>query len=128
MTNAACRAILISLGTILPVLAWADDSNVAEIRFSENVEAKRVELEIRLSDPGTKAEVEAKANGETLPVQYTPFGGNDDDNAAILFLIDKSDPKRARTIEAAKALVLRLVKQANQRTGCAVYAFDANLA
>jgi outer membrane biosynthesis protein TonB len=128
MTNAACRAVLISLGTILPVLASADDSNVAQIRFSENVEAKRVELEIRLSDPENKVEVKASANGETLPVQYTPFGGNDDDNAAILFLIDKSDPKRGKTIEAAKALVLRLVKQADQRTRCAVYAFDANLA
>ena len=125
MTNAARLAILISVGTMLPVLARTD-SNVAEIRFSENVEAKRVELEIRLSDPVTKAEVEAKADGETLPVQYTPFGSGDD-NAAILFLIDKSDPKRARTIEAAKALVLRLVKQADQRTACAVYAFDANV-
>lgn len=128
MTNAACRAILISLGTILPVLARADDSTVAGIRFSENVEAKRVELEIRLRDPGAKVQVEAKANGKTLPVQYTPFGGQDDDNAAILFLIDKSDPKRTRAIEAAKALVLRLVKKADQRTRSAVYAFDANLA
>jgi hypothetical protein len=128
MTNTACRAIILSLGIIFPVLAGADDSNVAEIRFSENVDAKRVELEIRLSDPGTKVEVEAKANGKTLPVQYTPFGGNDNNNAAIVFLIDKSDPKRARAIEAAKALVLRLVKQADQRTEYAVYAFDANLA
>lgn len=128
MTKAAHLTILVSWAGLVSLLAQGDKAVVAYTGIVENVEAKRAEVQIGLKESVAIGEVKATANGEPLPVQYAAFGSNDDDKAAILFLIDKSDPKRARSIEAVKALTLRLVEKADPHTKCAVYAFDAGLA
>lgn len=127
MNKAVCCTFLLLCSVCAFALGQTEKSNVANAGFLENVEAKRLEVQIGLSEPGEITEVQAQAAGQKFPVEYAPFGSKEDDTAAILFLIDKSDPKRARTIESVKALVVRLAEKADPRTKCAVYAFDANL-
>ncbi len=123
-------AWLVALAWIVGIFSAAAQEKTAlhELKILENVEAKRVELRLRLSEPVTITQVEAKAGGQALPVKYEPFGTEGHaDTCALLFLIDISDPKRTKAIEAAKALTMQLIERSASHTDSAVYAFDANL-
>ena len=127
MNKAACLVLLAWIGGIFSATAQ-EKTALQELKVLENVEAKRAELRLRLNQPLTITEVDAKADGQVLTTKYEPFGGEGHaDTCAILFLIDKSDPKRAKTIEAAKALTVQLIERSAPHTDSAVYAFDANL-
>lgn len=128
MNKAACLALFAWVGGFFSALGQAEKSPLLELKVHENVEAKRAELRLRLSEPVTITRLEATAGGQPLPVKYEPFGAEGAaDSCALLFLIDKSDPKRAKTIEAAKALTMQLIERSAPHTDSAVYAFDANL-
>ena len=127
MKKAACLVLLAWIGGIFSA-EGQEKTALHELKVHENVEAKSVELRLRLNEPVTITKVEATAGGQALPVKYEPFGSEGHaDTCALLFLIDKSDPKRAKTIEAAKALTMQLIERSATHTDCAVYAFDANL-
>jgi hypothetical protein len=123
MKKAACLAFLAVLSGIFP-------SHAAPLwlwRMDEKTDPARLEMAIRLNAPTTVTSVDATAEGQKLPVQFVPFGEGENDKSAVLFLIDTSDPKRSRSIEAAKALVLRLIDMGDARTQFAIYTFDSNL-
>ena len=127
MNKAACLVLLAWIGGIISA-AGQEKTVLQELKVLENVEAKRAELRLRLNEPLTITEVTATAGGQPLKVKYEPFGSEGHaDTCAILFIIDKSDPKRAKTIEAAKALTVQLIERSAPHTDSAVYAFDANL-
>lgn len=129
MKKAACIALLAWMGGVFAGTGRAADSLLLELKVYENVEAKRADLRLRLREPVTIAKVEATVDGQPAPVTFAPFGAEGHaDTGALLFLIDRSDPKRAKTIEAAKVLTMQLIDRAAPRTDSAVYVFDANLA
>jgi hypothetical protein len=128
MNQAACLVILAWMSGLVLAYGQQDKSPLLELKVHENVEAKQTDLRLRLSEPLTITKVEAVAGGQPLPVEFVPFGAEGKPDAcALLFLIDKSDPKRAKTIEAAKALTMQLIERSAPHTDSAVYAFDANL-
>jgi hypothetical protein len=129
MKKAACIALLAWMGGVFAGTGRAANSLLLELQVHENVEAKRADLRLRLREPVTITKVEATVDGQPAPVTFAPFGAEGHANTgALLFLIDRSDPKRAKTIEAAKVLTMQLIDRAAPRTDSAVYVFDANLA
>jgi hypothetical protein len=128
MNKAACLVILAWMSGVFIAFGQEDKSPLLEVKVFENVEVKRTDLRLRLSEPLTITKVEAVAGGQALPVEFLPFGAEGKSDAcALLFLIDKSDPKRAKTIEAGKTLTMQLIERSAPHTDSAVYAFDANL-
>src|SRR5271154_5015353 len=102
MPKAASFLLLVLLGSIITV--EAQEAGDMLYKIDERPDPPRLEMNIRLPVPLPVKEVVATVGAEKLPVKFTPFGQVDADTTALLFLIDKSDPKRARTVEAAKAL------------------------
>ena len=125
MPKAACLLLLALLGSFISL--EAQDAGEMLYKIDERPDPPRLEMDIRLPEPLPVKEVVATVGAEKLPVKFTPFGQADADTTALLFLIDKSDPKRARTVEAAKALILQTIGGLENRTQSAVYAFDADL-
>ena len=123
MNKAACLLLLAWLGG---VFAFGEVPEARTI-WQEKLDPPRLELEVRWNAPITPTGLTARAGTQVLPARFKPFGESEDGRAAVLFMIDKSDPKRARTIEAAKALVLQLIDAAGARAQCAIYAFDSEL-
>jgi hypothetical protein len=80
------------MGGVFPDLGQQDKNPLQELKIYENVEAKRLELRLRLNESATIDKVEATADGQALPVEYVPFGAEGKpDTCALLFLIDKSE-------------------------------------
>ena len=124
MKKAVGLALLTWLGG---VFAFGEVPEARTI-WQEKLDPPRLELEVRWNAPVTPTGLTARAGTQVLPVKFAPFGESADGRAAVLFLIDQSDPKRARTIEAVKTLVLQLIDAAGARAQCAIYAFDSALA
>ena len=122
---ARLSSLLALLGGFIPV--EAQDAGDMLYKIDERPDPPRLEVDIRLPGPLPVKEVVATVGAEKLPVKFTPFGQGDADTTALLFLIDKSDPKRARAVEAAKSLILQTIGGLENRTSFAVYAFDADL-
>ena len=125
MPKAASLLLFALLGGFITL--DAQDTGDMLSRIDERPDPPRLEMDIRLPGPLPVKEVVANVGGEKLPVKFTPFGQADADTVALLFLIDKSDPKRARTVEAVKSLILQTIGGLENRIQFAVYAFDADL-
>lgn len=123
MNKATCLALLAWMGGLFA----HGEGPVATTRWVEKLDPPRLELEVRWNAAVKLTGFTARSGTQVLPAKFSPFDESDDGKAAVLFLIDKSDPKRARTIEAAKALSLQLIGGAGARAQCAIYAFDAKL-
>ena len=95
--------------------------------WDESNDPPRLELEVRWSSPVVTTGISARSGTQNLPVKFTLLDELEGQQAAVLFLIDKSDPKRGRTIEAAKALTVQLIDRADARMQLAIYAFDSEL-
>jgi hypothetical protein len=126
MLKAACVLLLVLLGGV--IRSPAEDGGAAvALKVDEQPEPPRLEMQVRLPEPWPVKELAASAAGQKLPVKFTPFPENGTGTTALLFLIDKSDPKRARTIEAVKAAIAQMIGSLDEHTQFAVYAFDADL-
>jgi hypothetical protein len=125
MSKAACLILLALCGGILILRGQATSS--IHIKAEEKLNPPRLELQFRLPEPWPVKEVAASASGQALPVRFSPFNPNGQDSTALLFLIDRSDPARAKTIEAVKAFAQRSIEALDDHTQFAVYAFDADL-
>lgn len=123
MNKAACLALLAWMGGLFAY----GEGPVATTRWAETLDPPRMELEVRWNAAVKLTGFTARSGTQVLPAKFSPFAESEEGKAAVLFLIDKSDPKRARTIEAAKALSLQLIGAAGARAECAIYAFDAKL-
>ena len=121
-------ALFALAGLSLPLLTrGAAEFDPRSLKFEEKTGPASVEFHFRLTEPEAVEGVEASVAGQPLPVQYSPFAKAENGTTAVLFLIDKSDPKRAKAVEASKGLVQRLLEYADPRCTFAVYAFAANL-
>lgn len=128
MLKAACLALLLIAGGVLArdaVAAAAIDPH--SLKIEEKPDLARVEFRFRLTEPEPVEGVTATSGGQAVPVQFTPFAESATPSTAVLFLIDKTDPKRAKTVEAGKALVARLLERAGPDTQFAVYALASDL-
>lgn len=128
MFKAACLALAIVAGGALArdaAAAAALESN--SLKVEELAGPARVELRFRLTEPEAVEAVVATSGGQPVPVQFTPFSEAPPRATAVLFLIDKTDPKRAKTVEAGKALIGRLLERARDGAQCAVYALASDL-
>jgi Mg-chelatase subunit ChlD len=124
MQNLSCL-VLLALASAVGV-GFAEPALVP-LAMEEKGEPARVEFSFRLAEPEAVESVEAVANGAKVPVQFTPFVESARNTSAFLFLLDATDPKRAKTVEANKATILRLVERADPTVQLAVYSFAANL-
>jgi FMN phosphatase YigB (HAD superfamily) len=125
MLKAACLFVLPLLGCIFGL--QAQEGPAMALKVDEQPSPPRLEVKIRLPESWPVQEIAASAGAQKLPVQFAPFGKSDADTTALLFLIDRSDPARAKTIEAVKAFIQRTIGTLDARTQFAVYAFDADL-
>ena len=125
MLKAASLLFFVLLGGFIPL--EAQDAGDMLSKIDERPDPPRLEMDIRLPGLLPVKEVVATVGAEKLPVKFTPFGQGDADTTALLFLIDKSDPKRARTVEAVKTLIQQTIGGLENRVQFAVYAFDADL-
>jgi hypothetical protein len=125
MSKAACLIFLTLCGGIFNLPA--QDAPGIDLKTAEKPNPPRLELQLRLPEPWPVKEVAASASGKTLPVKFSPFDPNTPDSTALLFLIDRSDPARAKTVEAVKALIQRSIDALDDHTLFAVYSFDADL-
>jgi Mg-chelatase subunit ChlD len=124
MQNLSCLVLLALASSGGLALA---ESGLVPLAVEEKGEPARVEFSFRLAEPETVASIEATANGGKVPVQFTPFAEGTRNTSAFLFLLDATDPKRAKTVEANRATILRLVERADPAVQVAVYSFAANL-
>ncbi|HEY3901244.1 MAG TPA: FHA domain-containing protein [Chthoniobacter sp.] len=125
MSKAACLILFALCGGILNLCA--QEVAGIDLKTAEKPSPPRLELQLRLPEPWPVKEVAASSAGKSLPVKFSPFDPNAPDSTALLFLIDRSDPARAKTVEAVKALVQRSIDALDEHTVFAVYAFDADL-
>lgn len=123
MKHAACLALFAWLSGLF---SYGADPNCRWL-WDESNDPPRLELEVRWSSPVVTTGITARSGTQNLPVKFTLLDDLEGQQAAVLFLIDKSDPKRGRTIEAAKALTLQLIDRADARMQLAIYAFDSEL-
>jgi hypothetical protein len=126
MTTAARLVLLACVCGFIP--AGVAELAVEATRLEEKDAPPRLELRFRLNEPDAVESVEASAGGKKLAVQFTSFAESAGHSIVVLFLVDTSDPKRARTVEAAKALLGRIAERADAHTKLAVYSFSADLA
>jgi hypothetical protein len=129
MLKAALIAFLaLAVGVFPLTVEGAAELDPASLSV-EQKEWPKAEFRFRLTEPEGVSGVEATADGKSLPVGFTAFGEDKDrkESTAYLFLIDRSDPKRAKTIEANKALVPRLLDRLEPESKFAVYAFASDL-
>jgi hypothetical protein len=124
MQNVSCLVLFSLAFAVRVTLA---EQAVVPLAIEEKNDPARVEFRFRLAEPEAVASVEATATGAKLPVQFTPFAESARHSSAFLFLLDATDPKRAKTVEANKATIQRLVERADPATQIAVYSFAANL-
>lgn len=129
MMFSAARLVLIPLvGGLFSRLAnGAAEIDPHSLKFEEKTQPARVEFHFRLTEAEAVEGVAATAGGQKLAAKFTPFAEGPANTTAVLFLIDKSDPKRAKTIEAAKALTLRVIDRAGPEAKFAVYALASDL-
>lgn len=124
MQNVSCHVLLAFAGAVAAAFA---EPAVVPVSVEEKGDPPRVEFSFRLTEPETVQHVEATAHGAKLPVQFTPFASLKRSTSAFLFLLDATDPKRAKTVEANKATILRLAERSDPAVQIAVYSFAANL-
>jgi hypothetical protein len=125
MLKAACLTFFALSGGIVSLLA--QEAAVVALKVEEKPGPPRLELQLRLPEPWPVKQIAASAGGQPLPVQFSAFGQASTDTTALLFLIDRSDPARAKTIKAVKAMIQRSIDALDDHTSFAVYAFDAKL-
>lgn len=121
-------SFLLSALLLFPLFVWsATEIDVRSVKVTEQKDPPVVNFQFRLTGPDEVSGVEANVDGHKLQAQFTPFLQQADTSAAFLFVIDNSDPKRAKTIAASKALVQKLIDQAGPKCKFAVYTLAADL-
>jgi hypothetical protein len=125
MLKAACLFLLASIGGLASLAA--QDAGPMALKVDEKPDPPRLELQLRLPEPWPVQEIAASSGAQKFPVQFTPYARAGADSTALLFLIDRSDPKRAKTIDAVKATIEKSIASLDDHTQFAVYVFDADL-
>ncbi|GEM_PF-4556050 len=72
-------------------------------------------------------EVSAKGGDRILDATFAPFEPAKDGKSAYLFLVDTSDPNRAKTLASNKKWLAEIIKKAGPERLIALYAFDSEL-
>lgn len=123
------------LGYILPAIylaltvhvSAADSDLFSTCALTGEPGESSIECNFRSFEPKSVKRVEIEANGTQLtPVNYTAFEESDD-KAAWLFLIDRSNPRRAKTVERSVELVKSLYAQANAKNIMSIATFAGDL-
>ncbi|NVK33436.1 MAG: FHA domain-containing protein [Rhodobacteraceae bacterium] len=105
----------------------ADKELFSMCSLSPHDEQKAIDCTFRSFAPKSVKRVEIEANGTKLtPLNYIAFDDSDE-KAAWLFLIDRSNPRRNKTVQRSVELVKSLYAQANAKNIMAVATFADDL-
>lgn len=114
-------------------LGWAMVANSADkglypnCNVSEQQDDKSLSCAFRAGTPETVKRASLLANGTKLEGSTFTSFVDGDDKAAWLFLIDRSNPKRAKTVTRSVELVKRLYANANARNIMSVATFAGDM-